>query len=402
MTRGVVAAALTAAALLAAACSHGSPQGATTRLTVPATTTPPVSEPSVAPPTTLVDAPTITAPAPQPSAGSDVTPIRFTPNWFVDPMSNGISAFSVLVPDGWQATGSVQWLPFWSRLAFVQTRVADPVSGVTIDWLPIQDFMWFTPPAGFDVPIGGNYQGKAYVAPITDPAEFVRQFWVPNDLAELLNAQLVSIVEIPIIAEEFAARFGGPAQAAAYRLRYSYMLDGQAWERDVQFALLFSTLNGITSWYVNFAHTVSGPQGQLDAHAGVVSTVVASRLSTTEWEANFRLVQQLFVQGIQQQMADTVAFGELLEQYHAESRALQQQVTDERWASQDRQAVIAREGLGGVTTYIDPTTNSPVQLPATWDIYWVNEHGEYLAVGDPNFDPNTLDDGTWEILVEAP
>jgi hypothetical protein len=219
--------------------------------------------------------------------------IRFTPQTFNDPAANGVDAFSVLVPEGWQASGSVQWLPYWSRLAFVQTRVADPVTGITIDYLPIQDFLWFPAPAGFEVPIGGNYQGNAYVAPITDPAVFVREFWMPNDLSNLQNAQLVSIVEVPQVAAEFVTQFGGPAEAAAYRLRYEYEQDGQVWEQDVSFALLFAGSADLTSWFVNFAYTVRAPKGEIDRNASVISTVLASRITTTEWEATRTLVSGL-------------------------------------------------------------------------------------------------------------
>lgn len=328
--------------------------------------------------------------------------IRFTPQTFIDPAANGVDAFSVLVPEGWQASGSVQWLPYWSRLAFVQTRVADPATGITIDYLPIQDFLWFPAPAGFEVPIGGNYQGKAYVAPITDPAVFVREFWMPNDLSNLQQAQLISIVDVPAAAAEFVTQFGGPAEAAAYRLRYEYEQDGQVWEQDVSFALLFSGSADLTSWFVNFAYTVRAPKGEIDRNASVISTVVASRISTTEWEATRTLVGQLFYQGLQQQMADTVRFGELLAQYRAESIALQQQVTDDRLASQDRQAEVFRETLGGVETYNDPVNGGLVQLPLGWNTYWVNEQGEYLAVDQPGFDPNTLNDGTWQQLEVQP
>lgn len=97
-------------------------------------------------------------------------------------------------------------------------------------------------------------------------------------------------------------------------------------------------------------------------------------------------------------MADTVRLGELLAQYRAESQALQQQVFDERMQSLDRQNGIFRETLGGVQGYDDPVNQTVVQLPLGWDTYWVNEQGEYIAVSDPNLDPNTLNDGIWQQL----
>jgi len=378
--------------------------GAATPTTAPTTTPagapPVVTLPPTIPPGTAPPAPASTQPQPAPTEPATPTNLlRFSPQGFADPQSNGVTAISLLVPQGWQASGGVQWLPYWARLAFLQTHVEDPASGVTLDWLPIQNFIWFPAPAGFTINPGDNYQGKAYVAPITDPAEFVRQFWMPGDLAELQDATLVSTVEVPTVAQEFLTGFGGPGEAHAYRMRYQYQRNGQPWERDVSFALLFSGDSSLTSWFVNFASTVAGPAGSIDATASIVSTVIASRITTPEWEGNYRLVQQLFYQGLQQQMADTVAFGQLLAQYRAESQALQAQVTAEREASQDHQAEVFRQTLVGVQSYTDPVNQTLVELPIDYNHYWVNEQGEYLAVEQPGFDPNTLNDGTWQPLT---
>jgi hypothetical protein len=327
---------------------------------------------------------------------------RFYPETIVDPQAGGQQALAFLVPEGWQYQGSVQWLPQWERVAFLQTRVSDPGSGLTIDWLPIQDFTWFPAPAGFDAPLGGNYQGQVYLPPITDPAQFVAQFWVPGTLPELQSAQLVSVTPMPALANEFKTEFGGPADAAGYRLRYAYQQDGQPWEEDVTFGLLFSGTADRTSWYVNLAYAVRAPQGQLDAKAATVSTVVASRTSTPGWEATYRFVQKLFTKGLQQQMADTQAFGQLLAQNRAEIAALQDQVTQERQASEDRIAELRGETLAGVETYDDPVNGGAVQLPVGFDEYWVNEKGEYLSSAQPGFDPNTLNDGTWQRLAPRP
>ena len=166
----------------------------------------------------------------------------------------------------------------------------------------------------------------------------------------------------------------------------------------MSFALLWSSANGVTSWYVNFADTVAGPRGSLDQHQGLISTILASRITTPQWEATYRLVQQLFYQGLQQQMADTVAFGQALARYRAEIDALQAQVTQERQASQDRIAGYERDILGGVENYDDPVNGGIVQLPVGWRDYWVSPRGDYVTSGDPGFDPNTPSDPGWQRL----
>lgn len=347
-------------------------------------------------------------PTPPPPAGfgppvdGGRAPVFFTRKAVVDPAADNVEALVFLAPAGWQVQGNVQWMFEWQRLAQLQTTLFDASTGITIDWLPIQDFIWFEAPAGLSAPIGGNYQGKAYVPPVTDPAQFVADFWMPTVLPHLRSATLVSSNQVPVIAEEFKRQFGGPADASAYLLRYEFEQDGQAWEQDVSFALLYSGSAGLTSWYVNFAYTVRAPKGELDRNQGTISTVVASRITTPGWEGIYRLVQGLFTQGIQQQMADTAAFGRTLAQHRAESAALQQQVTEERRASQDRIAELRQESLAGVETYVDPVNGSLVQLPVGWNDYWVNQRGEYLTSDQPGFDPNAIDSGGWQRLQRRP
>ena len=325
-------------------------------------------------------------------------PVLFTQQAIFDPMAGNVAAMTFLLPNGWQADGSVQWTPEWRRVAQLWTRVTDPATGITIEWLPLQDFLWFQAPAGFDAPIGGNYQGKAYVPPITDPTQFVAQMWMPTVLSHLQGAPVVGIQEVPVVAEAFKQGYGGPAEAFAYRLRYEFQQNGTVWEEDVFLALLYAGSADFTSWFVNFAYTVRAPKGEIDRNIGLISTIIASRITTPEWEGTYRLVQQLFVQGIQQQMADTAAFGQLLTQYRAESQALQQQVTQERLASQDRIAQLRQESLGGVETFADPFSQGLVQLPVGWNEYWVSPQGEFLTTDTPGFDPNQFDNRGWQRL----
>jgi hypothetical protein len=381
-------------ALLMASCSAGSSGRPSEMPSGLPTAGPPIGfqAPSVDP----FVVPAVTD-VPRGDQGGIRAPRLFTPQVIRDPAAENVDALVFLLPDGWQAQGDVLWLPEWERLTFLRTTISDPFSGVTIDWLPIQDFIWFEPPAGLSAPIGGNYQGKAYVPPIADPAQFVADFWMPSMLPHLRNATLVSVNQVPAVAVEFARQFGGAAEAFAYTLRYRYDQDGLTWDEDVSFALLYSSGNGITSWYVNFAYTVRAPAGELDRNAGVISTVVASRTVTPQWEAIYRLVQQLFIHGIRQQMADTEAFGRTLAQYRAETAALQEQVTQERQASQDRIADLRGEVLQGIQTYVDPVNQQLVQLPDGWSQYWVNQQGQYAAT-DPGFDPSTFAGGGWQRL----
>lgn len=382
---------LTSCILVGAACGPSSSQSSFNWELQPALRTPDAGQ--------VVQPGPVNQPAPAPPQAGNA--IRFEP-WFVtDPQANNVTAITWLAPTGWQGEGSVQWWPEWRRLAFLQTRVTDPNSGLTVEWLPTQDFIFFDPPAGLpQPPIGGNYQGKAYVPPATDPAQFVADFWMPGMLAHLRGATVVGIDQVPAVANELVRQYGGPATASAFRIRYQFNQNGQAWEEDVFFAWLLSGLQPPPIlWNVTFAYTVRAPLGMLDAKQGVISTIVSSRTSTPEWEGVYGVVGQLFTQGLQQQIADTQAFGQLLAQHRAESQALQDQVVQERQASQDRIAELRSESLKGIQNLVNPFDNKIVQMPADWNTYWVNRQGEYIVSDQVNFDPNQDPQlGPWERL----
>jgi hypothetical protein len=383
------AALASASALLLAACTASSPRGGDVIPLAPGAT------PLAVQPVT--DARPPDGGQPQQLNTPDDQAMVFNPMAVWDPQAGNIPALTFLVPEGWSAEGSVTWMPFWSRLAHLHTRIVKDETGLVIEWLPIQDFIWFEAPAGFEIPLGSNYQGKAFVAPIVDPAQFVSQFWGSGSLAHLQDATLVRVDQVPAAAQEFLNQFGGTGEAFAYRLYYQYDFGGQPWEEEVSFSLLYTGSQGITSWYVNFATAVRAPMGGLAANAPLVSTVLASRVTTPEWEGIYRLAQHLFRQGLQQQMADTVAFGRALEQYRAETQALQQQVTAERQAAQDRIAELRQEILSGVETFDDPFTQQPVQLPVGWNDYYVNDRGQYL-VTESGVDPTSVAGPGWQRL----
>lgn len=330
-------------------------------------------------------------PAPPASAPSGV--VRLTRQAIRDPAANNMEAFVFPLPAGWQAKGQIVWMHDYSVLANTRARISDPVSGTTIEYLPIQNFIWFPPM--FGIQPGQNYQGKVYLSPLTDPRQFVQAFWAPQVLPHLRGLNPVKMEELPKLGAEFLRLFQGPGEAHAYRLRYEFQHEGQPWEEDVQFGLLFSGSPQLISWYVNFAVATRAPKGQLDRMAPLTSAIVGNAQATTEWLAYVRLVQRLFTQGQMQQIRDTAAFGQKLAQYNAEMQQLRQQVFEERMASQDRITGYRREILGGVETYQDSYQNYPVELPAGYKEYWVNDQGEYLLSSETGFDPNAGSTHAW-------
>lgn len=98
---------------------------------------------------------------------------------------------------------------------------------------------------------------------------------------------------------------------------------------------------------------------------------------------------------MQQNLQNSVAYGEAARQYRDWSQKNWQQVTGARSASQDRRNFTVRENLGGVQTFANPYGTPPVELPMTHKYYWTDGQGRFVGTDDPSANPNAGSTGEW-------
>jgi hypothetical protein len=98
----------------------------------------------------------------------------------------------------------------------------------------------------------------------------------------------------------------------------------------------------------------------------------------------------------QQNLANSIAFGEQLAEHRRHSEQLQREVTDQRWASDERRQHDRGEVLSGESWYADPYGNPPQRLSDTAAVYWVNPQGVVKPSDDPSYDPRTAEDPYWQ------
>ena len=99
---------------------------------------------------------------------------------------------------------------------------------------------------------------------------------------------------------------------------------------------------------------------------------------------------------MQQNLQNSVAYGEAARQYRDWSQKNWQQVTDERNASQDQKNFAVRENLGGVQTFANPYgTSQPEELSMTHKYYWTDRQGRKFGTDDPSENPNVGSTNEW-------
>jgi hypothetical protein len=103
---------------------------------------------------------------------------------------------------------------------------------------------------------------------------------------------------------------------------------------------------------------------------------------------------------MQQNLRNSTAYGEAARSYRDWSQHNWQQVTDERNASVDRRNEAVRENLGGVNTYNNPYGSQPVQLPQTYQYYWIDRQGNIVGTNDGSVNPNVGSTGDWRAMPQ--
>lgn len=99
---------------------------------------------------------------------------------------------------------------------------------------------------------------------------------------------------------------------------------------------------------------------------------------------------------MQQNLQNSVAYGEAARLYRDWSQKNWQQVTDDRNASQDRKNFAVRENLSGIQTFTNPyESGQPVELPMTYKYYWTDPQGRFVGTDDPGANPNAGSTSEW-------
>ena len=98
---------------------------------------------------------------------------------------------------------------------------------------------------------------------------------------------------------------------------------------------------------------------------------------------------------MQQNLQNSIAYGEAARQYREWSQKNWQEVTDQRNASQDRNNHHFRENLGAVQTYTNPYDQRTLELPTTHSYYWINRQGTTWGTNNPGENPNNGSTQEW-------
>lgn len=332
--------------------------------------------------------------------GAARPPVRFQSLKVLDPLSNNIEAFRLLVPAGWIWKGGVRWNLDYANLASVAMRVRNPRGLEAVESYPLIPQVWST--ATLLGPEGANYLGSEVRAPL-GAAAFLLRLVIPT-LRGGLAPTVRSVAALPRVVGALAAMPADPSLTTSYdaaRVRIDYRQDGRRLEEDFYVGLSYqrsSILPAQTLWQPLFLYSFKAGRGALDRASRTLQSIVASVRPSLKWFAGYQSVQRLWIEGRMQAIR---AAGALSRSISEANDSISRSIS-ESWRTQqdayDRVYDRISEQVRGVETYDNPFEGQPVQLPSDYRYAWVSARGEYALSNDAGFDPNLGTTGDWRLL----
>jgi hypothetical protein len=138
------------------------------------------------------------------------------------------------------------------------------------------------------------------------------------------------------------------------------------------------------------------PKGELERHERLFEAIYRSFRLNPRWDAArlqfWQTVDQIERKGIQDRLR-------IMEDSRREIGAIIDRTYEHRQASLDRQFERQSQTLRGVEIFVDPATDSRIELSTGYDRVWTNGLGDYLLSNSPDFDPSREPGGNWRALV---
>lgn len=334
-----------------------------------------------------------------------------------------MEAASLLLPSDWEVESGVTWtmdLGCPQNAMQLRLKASSPDGRLGFEVFP--DFAW----AWYDDPAVQQYARQAEQLYGVRGCELLPPFDAPSYLAKVFlprwraDSTLVDVGRVEALAE--AMRLQLEASAGWYQ--------GVA-QNDVDAAL--ATLetpraNGTDSEWVlaSVLHTAAAmpvvsslwtgtlqtaasyksaavsqfaaraPKGEIERHERLFEVIYRSFRLNPRWDAArlqfWQTIDQIERKGIQDRLR-------IMENSRREIGAIIDRTYEHRQASLDRQFERQSQALRGVEIFVDPATDSRIELSTGYERAWTNGLGDYLLSNSPDFDPAREPGGNWRALV---
>jgi len=339
------------------------------------------------------------SPAGTVSAGGPDT-VRFQPFRCVDTAGTGDEAFRLLVPEGWQFSGGVQWVLDNPGLpATAAFSVTAPDGKAAFQVLPTQSFFWTNIQKILgEFPPGSRYYGGEVRAPM-QPLEALKEVVIPRFRPGAKNLKVLQEQPLPDLARGLSAGVlaqpDAETSASGARIRIRYAETGIEWEEEIACVVEtilyhFASPTGTQTtmmWDIGYILSFRSAANAFAERAGILETMAFSFQWNPRWFSKYcQLVATLMGRRVQR-LKDMDQLARILGRAKPEPNEAILGFFREREAVYRAIAERFASVLPAVERYHDPLQGKTVELPAGYRSAWASASGEFVLSRDAGFAP---------------
>jgi hypothetical protein len=341
----------------------------------------------------------------------------------VDPGAFGrpVEAASILLPKDWQVEAGVVWtadIGCPRNGVKLSLKAHSPDGSLGFEVFPDYVWNWVDDPQAraYTNPLAAYGVKGCDTLPPYDASGYLQNLFMPRWRP---GATLVGIGQVPELVQamqlEFLAMSGGqpsPLQTG-FDVALAAIETPRAGGTDEEWVLASVVRTvaylPVLSGMGGFGNQMSGnytmaavsqcaaraPKGQLERHEKLFEAIYRSFRLNPAWESavaqHFLTMDRINLKGVQDRQR-------IMRQSQLEIGAMIEQGYNTRADIMDRSAERQIRALRGVETYIDPTTQTRVDLTTGYQGAWTNGLGDYVLSDSAAFNPARELQGNWTAL----
>jgi hypothetical protein len=341
----------------------------------------------------------------------------------IDPSGFGrpVEAASILLPKDWRVESGVVWtadIGCPRNGIKLSLKAQSPDGKLGFEVFPDYVWNWVDDPQAraYSNPLAAAGIKGCDTLPPYDAAGYLQNLFLPHWRA---GSTLVGIGQVPELIQAMQAEFmaisgGNPGPVHTdFDVALAAIETPRSGGTDEEWVLasLVRTVAylPVLSGMGTFSNQMSGnyttaavsqfaahaPKGQLEQHEKLFDVIYRSFRLNPVWESavaqHFQTMDRINLKGVQDRQR-------ILHQSQQEIGAMIEQGYNARQATMDRSAERQIQALRGVETYIDPATQTRVELTSGYQGAWTNGLGDYVLTDSPGFNPARELEGNWTAL----
>ncbi len=367
----------------------------------------------------LIATPMFAQRAPQSSGGQGSAPLVFRNQTVFDQQGLGLEVLRLLIPKDWIFSGGITWdfakSPPWATIAYT---VMSTDGNSAIQQFPTLNMHWSQDPQS-------NYSSAKMGMTIMQPLgaiDFLKSVFIPLARQGASDIKVIETQSLPGTAQQALAisnlllnvfgqispyTFPYENRADAGRVKLEHTLNGRRMVEDFTAEITYFVFKAATITPGMYAQSVSWTPKvysfralaeEMPARVRQLQISLYSRFENPVWSVSYtRLCAVVTRKKIRQQQAIIARYQQIHKSLE-ECNDMVWQAYRKRSAAQDRMFDNYSQAMRGVDTYVDPINKRNVDLPTGYDNAWTNGT-DYVFSDSPNFNPNVISTGNWQMMT---